>query len=286
MSPIGPTASRQDNDSNPLYFLNPARTSLGSAPSRHIAMSLILSARLRAAQTSRWGGFAPPTKGPVSAFTFPGTSFGAAPQPTSRLSPPARRNLSAFRASQIHRNAALDAAASSPAANPPPNPAAPPTVNDKAAIQQAAVAQAVQAAAAGETTPEPPPTKRYLNNGQLWVSGILPLKLSRFDIRHWFAPRSRLSLRSFAEEKIVPKDIFPRPFEVTSVVPAPKEGGVVLKYGYDGTKDELLKAVSEHLKKTHVRTWYNWTDIEAHGIRVCRATRAPARVRWLLILAG
>jgi hypothetical protein len=139
----------------------------------------------------------------------------------------------------------------------------------KRAPESASAAEAaVLEATTKDAIAEPAPSKRYSTTGTLWVSGILPLKLSRFDIRHWIVPNSRKSLRSIAETRVVPKSIFTRPFEILSVIPAPKEGGMVLKFGYDGDKEEVQRLVQEHLKKTHVKTWYNWMDIEAFPIRV------------------
>lgn len=70
----------------------------------------------------------------------------------------------------------------------------------------------------------------FKTTGALWVSGVLPLKLSRVDVRHLFVPDSRRSLREIAEKSIVPSGIFERGFGILEVIPAPKEGGMVLRW--------------------------------------------------------
>ncbi|KAI9034014.1 RNA12 protein-domain-containing protein [Hyaloraphidium curvatum] len=127
-------------------------------------------------------------------------------------------------------------------------------------------AAAAPAEADADAPPPPPAGHVFPTTGLLWISGALPLTLSRFDIRHWFVPRNRRHLREFALDSVTPKSIFPKAYEVLNVIPAPKEGGMVLKYGYDGSAAEAETVISDHLRKTHVRTWYNWNDLKAFPI--------------------
>lgn len=143
------------------------------------------------------------------------------------------------------------ATASAAKANPPPGDAIapPPNVHDEPA----------------QPIPSKP-AQSFKSVGQLWISGILPLKLSRFDFRNLIVPNSRRTLRSIAEDRIVPTSIFSKPFEILSVIPAPKEGGMVLKYGYDGTPEELQHIIATHLRESHIKTWYDFEEISAFPI--------------------
>jgi len=96
-----------------------------------------------------------------------------------------------------------------------------------------------------------------LKENVLWFDNVFPLKVSRFDIRNLFITKKKqIRMMEKAKKRLLPA-AFPSYFELNGIEPSVKEGGIFIRYSYNGDKNEIIKAIHDNLIEKKPRCIYN-----------------------------
>lgn len=109
-------------------------------------------------------------------------------------------------------------------------------------------------------------TNNGLKESILWFDNVFPIKMSRFDFRTFFLSKTKQkSIMEKAKESLLPV-VFPSYFELNGIEPSIKEGGLFIRYSYNGEKKEILKAINDHLNETKPRCSYNFQRVKMYEV--------------------
>ncbi|KAI8609537.1 RNA12 protein-domain-containing protein [Chytriomyces sp. MP71] len=89
----------------------------------------------------------------------------------------------------------------------------------------------------------------------VWFQNIYPIKLSRFDPRHLWAQRYAFLLKENAKKDIIPPpEAFKGKFTYINSVSSIKEGGLLIRFNYDGDKQEAFDTISQFVAQKDLRS--------------------------------
>ncbi|ORX41627.1 hypothetical protein BCR36DRAFT_375109 [Piromyces finnis] len=109
-----------------------------------------------------------------------------------------------------------------------------------------------------------------LKENVLWFDNVFPLKISRFDFRNLFITKGRqIRMMENAKKRFLPS-AFPSYFELNGIEPSVKEGGIFVRYSYNGDKDEILKAIRDNLLEKNP-----WSICNGRKVRVFEVEGVP-----------
>ncbi|KAJ3074380.1 mitochondrial escape protein 2 [Podochytrium sp. JEL0797] len=82
----------------------------------------------------------------------------------------------------------------------------------------------------------------------VWFEGVYPVKLSRWDPRHLYANYYATQLKEDAKKMIPPPDEFKSRFTYLNSVSSIKEGGLLVRFLYEGDKKEAFDTIDSYLE--------------------------------------
>ncbi|KAI8854084.1 RNA12 protein-domain-containing protein [Chytridium lagenaria] len=105
--------------------------------------------------------------------------------------------------------------------------------------------------------------------GSIWLENIFPVKIGRFDPRHYWIKRYATALRREAKNSILPElDTFPGKFTYQSSVANVKEGGVLLHFKYEGGPlTEAFEVIKKHIDAKGLRSSFNFAKINPYLVK-------------------
>ncbi|KAJ1550111.1 mitochondrial escape protein 2, partial [Cladochytrium tenue] len=127
--------------------------------------------------------------------------------------------------------------------------------------------------------PPPPPTTTHA----VWFDNVFPVKLSRWDPRHYWAKRYASQMKTAARATLVPPaSAFPAAsdtndsgggagggFEYLGSTASIKEGGLLVRFAYAAGRDvgEVFETVRRHVEEAGVRSSFNLRKINAFAVQ-------------------
>ncbi|KAJ3263564.1 mitochondrial escape protein 2 [Chytriomyces hyalinus] len=89
----------------------------------------------------------------------------------------------------------------------------------------------------------------------VWFDNIYPIRLSTWDPRHWWATHYARTLKENAKRDIIPPpEAFKGTFTYLNSVSSIKEGGLLIRFEYDGNKQEAFDTITEFVDKKGLRS--------------------------------
>ncbi|KAJ3282971.1 mitochondrial escape protein 2 [Rhizoclosmatium sp. JEL0117] len=117
-----------------------------------------------------------------------------------------------------------------------------------------------------------PSTKPEQQNDKalaVWFEGVYPVKLSRWDPRHLYATYYSNQLKETAKKIMIPPpEAFKGKFAYLNSVSSIKEGGLLVRFLYEGDKKEAHASISNWLEKQGgIRSFLTFgTKLKAHPV--------------------
>ncbi|KAJ3204448.1 mitochondrial escape protein 2 [Entophlyctis luteolus] len=102
----------------------------------------------------------------------------------------------------------------------------------------------------------------------IWFEGVYPIKLAQWDPRHIWARYNADSLKANAKKLILPpQEEFKARFTYLNSVPSIKEGGLLVRFLYEGDKQEAFDTISNFVQKKGIRSFaVGGAKIKAHPV--------------------
>ncbi|KAJ3031438.1 UNVERIFIED_CONTAM: mitochondrial escape protein 2 [Siphonaria sp. JEL0065] len=103
----------------------------------------------------------------------------------------------------------------------------------------------------------------------IWFEGVFPVKLSRWDPRHTYARVYANQLKEDAKKIMIPPpEEFPKAFTYLNSVSSIKEGGLLVRFLYDGDKKEAFDTIEKYVEgKGGMRSLLTLgTKLKAHPV--------------------
>ncbi|KAJ3196022.1 mitochondrial escape protein 2 [Irineochytrium annulatum] len=103
---------------------------------------------------------------------------------------------------------------------------------------------------------------------QIWFEAIFPVKLTRWDPRHFFIKRYAASMKKQARLSLIPPaENFKTDFHYISSDAMVKEGGVLLKFTTTGDPAKVFKTIQDHIEDKNLRSAFSLSRIGAFLVR-------------------
>ncbi|KAI9290978.1 hypothetical protein K502DRAFT_368806 [Neoconidiobolus thromboides FSU 785] len=116
-------------------------------------------------------------------------------------------------------------------------------------------------------------SKSITKQSSFYLHGISPRRLTKIDPRNLFFSSSEKELKQEVISDYLPNSL-PFGFKVMGVTQRPKEGGVIVNYGYepemaqDSKEGEvILEKVREHLEKNKINSFFGFVPVKAFPIK-------------------
>ncbi|KAJ3100473.1 mitochondrial escape protein 2 [Phlyctochytrium planicorne] len=106
-------------------------------------------------------------------------------------------------------------------------------------------------------------------SGSIWLENIFPVKMGRFDPRHYWIKQYAQALRKEAKNSILPEaGAFPGKFQYDSSIANVKEGGVLLHFTYEGKSlEEAFDVIKNHIESKGLRSSFNFGKINPYLVK-------------------
>ncbi|KAJ3264817.1 mitochondrial escape protein 2 [Chytriomyces hyalinus] len=89
----------------------------------------------------------------------------------------------------------------------------------------------------------------------VWFDNIYPIRLSTWDPRHWWATYyARILKDSVKKDIIPPASTFKSNFSYLNSVSSIKEGGLLMRFEYDGNKQDAFDTITEFVDRKGLRS--------------------------------
>ncbi|KAJ3234871.1 mitochondrial escape protein 2 [Chytriomyces hyalinus] len=89
----------------------------------------------------------------------------------------------------------------------------------------------------------------------VWFDNIYPIRLSTWDPRHWWATYYARTLKESVKKDIIPPPTaFKSTFSYLNSVSSIKEGGLLIRFEYDGNKQDAFDTITEFVDRKSLRS--------------------------------
>ncbi|KAJ3334144.1 mitochondrial escape protein 2 [Blyttiomyces sp. JEL0837] len=125
-------------------------------------------------------------------------------------------------------------------------------------------------ASSATTTSDSEAFTKTLDVHEMWFDNIYPVKLNKFDPRHYWVKRSAAQFAKTAKQSIIPapETFGTSKFNYVSSVSSIKEGGLLMRFTYEGGPvEEAYQAIRAHVETRGLRSSFNFGKINVYPVK-------------------
>ncbi|KAJ3120591.1 mitochondrial escape protein 2, partial [Physocladia obscura] len=102
----------------------------------------------------------------------------------------------------------------------------------------------------------------------MWFEGVYPVKLSRWDPRHVWARYNATQLKDSAKKEVIPPaETFKGKFTYLNSVSSIKEGGLLVRFLYEGDKKDAFETIEKFIENKGIRSFMvGGSKIKSHPV--------------------